>query len=153
MANNAPQPVVCAVDSYRQGIQALIMQARPTLFVTLAFNRQTSLDAAQAKLEKFKERMDHAVAGRNWTKQPDRWTSYVAVAEHVETNLHIHAAFVVPLEKVGKFNAAAVVQWPKLVESGSIVVELVNNPSGLGRYMAKEITPATGDRLLLPLSR
>jgi hypothetical protein len=153
MANIAPQQIVCAMESYRQGIQALVAQSRPTLFVTLAFNRQTSLDAARAKLEEFQCRMDRAVAGRNWDERPDRCTTYIAVAEHVETNLHIHSAFVVPLERVGKFNAAALVQWPKLVESGSIVVELVNDPMGLGRYMAKEITPATGDRLLLPRTR
>lgn len=153
MANIAPQPATCAVDSYLSGIQAMVAQSKPTLFVTLAFNRHTSLDAARAKLEEFQRRMDYVVAGRNWADRPDRCTSYVAVAEHVETNLHIHAAFVVPLEKLGKFYAAAAVQWPKLVESGSIAVDLVNDAWGLGRYMAKEITPATGDRLLLPPKR
>jgi hypothetical protein len=59
----------------------------------------------------------------------------------------------VPIEKVGKFNAAALLQWPKLVESGSIVVELVNDPWGLGRYMAKEITPTTSDRLIVSPDR
>src|SRR4051795_7437065 len=109
MANMAPQPAVCAVDSYRQGIQATVAQSRPTLFVTLAFNRQTSLDAARAKLDEFQRRMDRAVAGRSWNERPDRCTTYVAIAEHVDTNLHIHAAFVVPLDKVGKFNSAALV--------------------------------------------
>jgi hypothetical protein len=153
MVNIAPQPIVCAVDSYRRGIQAMIAQTRPTLFVTLAFNRQTSLDAARAKLGEFQRRMDHAIVGRNWAERPDRRTTFVAVAEHVDANLHIHAAFVVPLEKAGKFNAAALVQWPKLVEGGSILVELVNDPWGLGRYMAKEITPTTGDRLILSPQR
>jgi hypothetical protein len=148
MANVEPAASALHVKTYRAAIGELVMGFNPTHFVTLAFNRSTTIDAARSKLRAFQARMDHALLGRNWLKRPAERTTYIAVIEHASSNLHLHVAFVVGDAHAAHFFQIASAIWVKLVVSGSVVVKPIYDAEGLGSYMAKEITPVTGDWLL-----
>jgi len=132
--------------SFRAAVQEVIAKSEPDLFVTLAFNRETSPLGAQAKLREFEALVDHAALGRNWLARPERRCIYVAVIENSETNLHLHVAL--KTENPHKVAAAIPAIWKKLIEGGSTDVQAVYNESGLGRYLAKQLRNGDTHKLL-----
>lgn len=149
MANIAPSPLGISTDAYREGVRSLVADSKPSLFITLAFNCETTVEAASKKLRDFQARVDHHLLGHRWQKMTGRRTRYIAVIEHPDTNLHIHVALAVSLDRVKHVEAVTDESWKKLVPSGTTDVKLADNPFGLGRYIAKAIGPTTSDRLLI----
>jgi hypothetical protein len=104
MANLAPyvKPVVNATD-YRAALRAELEDLNPKLFVTLVFNRSTTLESALKTLDHFHACVDSELLGSKWAKasRAARRTRFLAVAENVGSNLHLHLA-VVPADRRNK---------------------------------------------------
>ena len=142
-------PTSIAVVSYRASIAKLIEDAKPALAMTLAFNRKTSPADAVRKTRLLHAMLDRAALGTNWHKRADERSSYIAVIEHLDTNLHVHLAMTCGDKHLACVDAAATTAWRKLVPGGSVVIKPAHDVAGWGRYLSKEITPQTSDNLFL----
>jgi len=136
---------------YRASIIKLVDQLNPALAITLAFNRDTTPACAARDLKHLHARLDRMVLGPGWAKRVDDRSTYVAVIEHVDTNLHIHLALNCAPQFVEQIAAAVAGIWKEMVPAGSVVVKDASDIPGWGNYIAKAITPQTSDLLLLSL--
>ncbi|MGV9008067.1 hypothetical protein [Brevundimonas sp.] len=135
--------------AYRASIIELVDQLNPALAITLAFNRDTSPADAIRKTRLFHAMLDRAALGTFWLKRADERSSYIAVIEHAEKNLHVHLALTCGDKHLACVEAAATAAWRKLVPGGSVDIQPAYDVSGWGRYLSKEITPQTSDHLFL----
>ncbi|MBO9500974.1 hypothetical protein [Brevundimonas sp. A19_0] len=140
-------PAVTTV-AYRASITDLVAQLKPALAITLAFNRDTTPAGAAQDLKHLHARLDRLVLGRLWAKRVDDRSIYLAVIEHVDTNLHIHLALSCAPEFVDQIAAAVGGIWKSMVPTGSVKVRDAYDAAGWGRYISKAITPGTCDLLL-----
>ncbi|WP_144404580.1 hypothetical protein [Belnapia sp. F-4-1] len=136
--------------AYLRGVAEMATAIKPSLFVTLAFNRAIVHESAADRLTAFLARMDRKLLGPKWASQDaSRRTQHISVLENPRTNPHIHL-----LVKPAKNNAWAFAKrvgpiWRKLVVSGSIDVQPVTDLAGAINYVAKHLSASKGDRLLL----
>lgn len=135
--------------AYRASITDHIERLNPALAITLAFNRDTTLDGAARELRHLHARLDRMVLGRSWAKRRDDRSTYVAVVEHVDTNLHIHLALSCAPGFIEQIAAGVASVWSEMVPTGSVVVKPITDAPGWGRYISKGITPQTCDLLLV----
>lgn len=133
---------------YRKAVVQMIVDFRPNVFITLAFNRDTNLEAARAKLTEFHKRLDKSVFGRNWWRRAESRSAYIAVVEHPDSNLHLHIALRLPPDRFFVVLGCAAKIWGKLVPSGSVAVSETYDVPRLAEYMTKEMFPPSTDRLL-----
>jgi hypothetical protein len=138
-----------STDRYRAAVAKLIADFQPDLFVTLAFNASTTIAAAVKRLSHFHACIDHHLLGSRWQRLEHRRTRYIAVIEHPDSNLHIHVALAVPEERAAQVARLVADRWSLMVPSGSVNVQPVVDPIGLGGYLAKAIQPAHSDCLLI----
>lgn len=136
---------------YRASIIDFVEQLNPALAITLAFNRDTTPAGAAEDLKHLHARLDRMILGPGWAKRAAERTTYVALIEHVDDNLHIHLALSCKPQFVERIAAAVPVIWKKMIPTSSVVVEPITDASGWGNYIAKAITPQTCDLLLLSL--
>lgn len=135
---------------YRSALMKMIVDGEPDFFVTLAFNRDVTLDDAKADAHHLFACIDGVTVGRSWLKQPAMRASYIGLAENLDSNLHLHLAVRVHPNHHAMFEATARALWPACVRSGSIDVQSIYDATGLADYMTKQITPAQCDRIILP---
>lgn len=154
MSPPADRPVSPLVR-YRSAVREMIAGSSPALFITLAFNRSTTLETAQAKLGELHRRWCRAIFGKRWNAKDFDWPSVIAVAEHVNLdNLHLHLAVACDDEAARCIVAVTPKQWAALVPSGDVDCQAIHDAFGAGDYMAKELTPSTTDHLIiLPSAR
>jgi len=138
-----------AIDAslYRSALMEMIVDGEPDFFVTLAFNRDVTLEDAKADAHHLFARIDGVTIGRSWYKRPAMRASYIGLAENLDSNLHLHLAVRVHPSHHAVFEATARALWPGCVRSGSIDVQSIYDASGLADYMTKQITPAECDRI------
>lgn len=141
-------PPAVKTIAYRAAIIDLVEQLNPALAITLAFNRDTTSAGAGEDLKHLHARLDRMVLGRRWAKRVDDRSTYVAVIEHVDTNLHIHLALSCAPEHVDQIAAAVESIWKEMIPTGSVKVRDAYDAPGWGRYISKAITPWTCDLLL-----
>ena len=141
--------IVASAQAYRAGVEKMIVDATPDLFVTLAFNRAATLDGARASLRKFLARIARATVGPKWQKRQEQCAKSIAIAENVDTNLHLHLALTVPLEHRLAVKSLSAAIWCDLEPAGSVDVQDVSDAVGLANYMTKQIAPEKSDHLLL----
>ena len=142
-------PPAVRTIAYRAAITNLVGQLNPALAITLAFNRDTTPDGAARELRHLHARLDRMVLGRSWAKRHDDRSTYVAVIEHVDTNLHIHLALCCAPEFVERIAAAVEGIWKEMIPAGSVKVKDVYDAPGWGGYISKAITPGTSELLLM----
>lgn len=140
-------PAVRTVE-YRASIVDLVERLNPALAITLAFNRDTTAAGAAEDLKHLHARLDRMVLGRAWAKRACDRSTYVAVVEHADSNLHIHLALSCAAEHVDQIAAAVGGIWKEMIPSGSVKVRDAYDAAGWGRYISKAITPGTCDLLL-----
>ena len=133
----------------RAAIIDLVEHLNPALAITLAFNRDTTPAGAAEDLKHLHARLDRMVLGRLWAKRVDDRSTYVAVIEHVDTNLHIHLALSCAPEHVDQIASAVAGIWKEMIPTGSVKVKDVYDAPGWGRYISKAITPGTSELLLM----
>jgi len=139
-----------SAQAYRAGVEKMIADAKPDLFVTLVFNRKSvTLEGARAQLQKFLARLNHATVGSKWQRRPDECARHIAIIENADTNLHLHLSVSVSPSHLAKFKAQAPTVWAVLEPAGSAVVKDVWDACRLADYMTKQITPEKCDLLLL----
>lgn len=143
-------PTSVGAAAYRASITDLVEQLDPALAITLAFNRDTTPAGAARELRHLHARIDRMILGPRWAKRVDDRSTYVAVIEHVDTNLHVHLALSCAPQFVEQIAAAVAGIWKEMVPTGSVKVEDAFDVPGWGRYISKAITPQTCDLLLLP---
>ncbi|MBB5661096.1 hypothetical protein [Brevundimonas halotolerans] len=143
-------PLAVKTLEYRSSITELVEQLNPALAITLAFNRDTTPDCAARDLRHLHARLDRMTLGPGWAKRVDHRTKYVAVIEHVDTNLHIHLALSCAPQFVEQIASAVAGIWKDMIPAGSVVVKAITDAPGWGRYISKAITPHTSALLLLP---
>lgn len=145
-------PPAVKTAEYRASIIGFVAQLNPALAITLAFNRDTTPAGAARDLKHLHARLDRMILGPGWAKRAQDRSRYVAVIEHVDTNLHIHLALSCAPEFVERIAASVPVIWKKMIPTSSVVVEPITDAPGWGNYIAKAITPQTSDLLLLSLA-
>lgn len=133
----------------RAGITDLVAKACPTFAITLAFHRDTTPADAIRKTRLLHAMLERAALGTAWLKRVDERSSYIAVIEHVDTNLHVHLALTSGDKHRACIETAIKIAWKKLVCSGTVKLKPVFDAAGWGSYMAKEITPDTADHLFI----
>jgi len=144
-------PPAVRTIKYRASIIDLVEQLNPALAITLAFNRNTTPAGAAADLKHLHARLDRMILGPGWAKRAAERTTYVALIEHVDDNLHIHLALSCEPQFVERIAAAVPVIWKKMIPTSSVVVEPITDAPGWGNYIAKAVTPQTCDLLLVSL--
>lgn len=143
-----PKAVSVGVQDFRDGFRQFIVDFGPSLFITLAFNRQTTVNAVEAQLRNFHARFDNVCLGGKWLRLPDQRACYIGVVEHEHSNIHVHLAVRIDPDVVLRPGEIAR-QWELLERGGSADMQLVRYPEGLGHYMAKDLTPQTSHRILI----
>lgn len=138
-----------SIPDYRAAMRQMIRSIHPTHFVTFVFNRDTTVVSADKDLRNFQAWIDRRTIGRNWQKSGAKRCRYIGIIEHPNSNLHIHAAFVVLPCHWSTFEHGAGAVWNKLIPGGSIDVKEITDIAGAARYMAKAIAPATSELLLI----
>lgn len=144
-------PPAVRTIAYRASIIDLVEQLKPALAITLAFNRNTTPAGAAADLKHLHARLDRMILGPGWAKRADERTTYVALIEHDDGNLHIHLALSCEPQFVERIAAAVPVIWKKMIPTSSVVVKPITDAPGWGNYIAKAVTPQTSDLLLVSL--
>ena len=144
----APAPAE-DVLKFRDGITDLVAKAGPAYAITLGFHRDTTPADAIQKTRRLHAMLERAALGTAWLKRVDERSSYIAVLEHVDTNLHVHLALTCGAKHLACIETAVGGAWKKLVPSGTIKLKPVFDAAGWGSYMAKEITLDTADHLFI----
>jgi hypothetical protein len=142
-------PPAVRTIKYRASIIDLVEHLNPALAITLAFNRDTTPAGAAEDLKHLHARLDRLVLGRLWAKRVDDRSTYVAVIEHADSNLHIHLALSCAPEHVEQIASAVAGIWKEIIPTGSVKVRDAYDVPGWGRYISKAITPGTSELLLL----
>lgn len=142
-----------ARDDYRAALIGWIADLKPDLYVTFVFNTAISLRTAQDRLEAFHARIDRKLLGPKWQDKADSRTRYIAFAEKVDTNIHLHAVFTLPTGQTRDFAEAAPAFWKALAPAGNLDIQDVTHAEGVADYITKEIGPETCEQMLLPRQR
>ena len=137
--------------AYVQGLRAELAKLAPLLFVTLVFNRATTLEAAWKTLDQFHARVDRKMLGPKWAKDAGRRTRFIAFAENVESNLHLHLA-AVPADRDGRlFWKVSRRIWADLVSSGNMDIEQWSHDKRAIDYIVKQVKPGLADHIQFSL--
>jgi hypothetical protein len=110
-------------------------------WITLNFNRPVALPGVRNQFGAWLARIDRQYLGHNWCRRGNERAFAVAVVEHPQTNVHIHALLTMPStarawrrpyqrESMKK-------HWQKLEPAGQCVEELIYARHGVARYMRK----------------
>jgi hypothetical protein len=148
MANVAPRtaPVV-DLAGCRRAVRDWAKALECRLFVTLAFNRATTMKGALQALRDFHGHVDRRLLGHDWSKRAVRRTRYAAVLENVETNLHVHMLVAPADGEWWRFCKAAVRAWSRIAPAGDVHITPVSDPVAAAGYMLKKVGLDTFDRV------
>ena len=130
-------------QQYRLAWEQLVAELDFGLFVTLNFNRDTTLAGARRMLGLFLARLDRRFLGHRWCRKGPERTLGMAVLENQETNLHIHLAMRLPASAAAlSFSEQQLYlesTWNQLVVGGQCDVQAVYDRAGVAHYMAKQL--------------
>ena len=122
-----------------------IVALNPQIMVTFNYQRQVTLDQMRAHIIHFANVAQRQVLGRNWNHRPeDKRLSIIGVAEHLDTNSHVHAAVRGP-ESLIEFlqGAEAEMLWRRVhARCGQLHAGTEHNPSKIAAYMTKDLYQA-----------
>ena len=119
----------------------------PKLFVTLAFNRGITLEKAFEALDDFHAHVDRKLLGHDWQKRVGRRTRFIAVAENINTNLHLHLLVNPADGKWWKFCKVAAAVWSRLAPAGDVDIRPTGDVEGAADYMIKRTALDVFDRI------
>lgn len=148
MANVADyvKPVVNRED-YLRALRRELEELAPALFVTLVFNRSTTLERALETLDRFHACVDRELLGPKWAKRAARRTRFLAVAENVGSNLHLHLAVVPADRRSLEFWRVSRRIWKDAVPSGNVDMDQWRYGPGAADYMLKQARPEFSERI------
>ena len=101
-------------------------------FVTATFNDERPVASAHRALDRWHKYIDRKVVGSAHTKKPlSERVFFVAMFEHLDTNIHAHMMLRLPeLSKFKRFTDHAENEWRKIVSSGDIDLKAFWFPTG-----------------------
>ena len=113
-------------------------------WVTLNFNRQTTLPGVRSKFRAWLARIDREFLGHAWCKRGRARAFAIAVAEHLNTNIHLHVLLRMPApaRALGRPYQSEPMQrhWRELMPGGQWDGEVIDHDmERLTRYMCKEL--------------
>jgi len=134
-------------NKMRKALQGWLAQGDFNFAATANFNRTTSLHAAGNMLATWQRNVDRGVLGRGWKKKPatDR-IFFVAIPEHLNSNLHFHMLLRAPINPI-KAQQKAAAEWRFLVPSGGMWISALNDIGDLSRvatYATKDLWNGIG---------
>lgn len=128
------------MDTVRKAWRDFVKEQKCDLAITFNFNREISIQSATDKVGAFLARMDRHFLGRGWFRKPaDQRVFLLAIPEHLDSNLHIHAVAKLPDGKIESFLGIARQTWTDLVSSGDIHIATIYDQQGWAQYMTKGI--------------
>lgn len=89
--------MIIPAPTIRTAFHDFVSSHRPTLFVTLTFNRASTIPSLRGKIASFHARLDHAIHGRDWSRHPSsQRTESFWFFEHLASNAHCHGLLAIP---------------------------------------------------------
>ena len=143
-----PSNTIGPVLRCRLAVQEMIENFQPNVFITLAFNQDTSLNAAHSALKEFHKRFDKKVLGHKYSFDPKCRSFYIGVIENPTSNLHFHLVLKIPVNRLGVARDLTDRLWRGVISSGTTAFKETYDLPGLGRYMAKQLMTTTSDMLI-----
>jgi hypothetical protein len=119
-----------------------VVAQNPQMMITFNYVRQVTYDQMQAQIIDFANKMQRCVLGREWMKRDliDR-PCLIGVAEHLDANLHVHAALIAPptfIEFAGSLAAEAL--WRSIHNRcGPLHAGQTRNVEAMAAYIAKTL--------------
>lgn len=122
------------------------------LAITLASNREMSLESMRRCVDEFFNRVERNALGTRWHLKPlGERLKVVGFFEHLDSNIHMHAA----VEAPGRAPSVLVNgewTWREVRRGGSYLCEPITG--AWDWYITKDLTPANADeRLYLRVGR
>jgi hypothetical protein len=129
---------------YRTAMEKWLATVDADLFVTLSFAQDTRLGNSRQLLRQWFARIDNHYLGRNWARRnSDDRTFAILIPENLSTNLHYHCLMRLPnwgrTQNIEDRTATLAQFWNRIVPRGTCDVELVYDPPGVARYVAKQL--------------
>jgi hypothetical protein len=127
-----------------------IIALNPRIMVTFTYQRQVTFDQMRFHIERFGNVVQRQVLGRRWNRfaEAER-LSLIGVAEHLDTNPHVHAAISGQASLLEFLQSdEAQVQWRRIHERcGQLHVGTEHSPktgkkhspSAIAAYMTKDL--------------
>lgn len=127
---------------WKDGMVGMVCAQGYTAALTLAWNRDLSVQSATNDLKALHALIDRAFLGCRFHKKPtgDR-TKAVFVFESIGSHIHVHSQWAVTPARMSTFfgwfpgNRAGL--WNRLVPSGSYKLDLISNRTAFANYMLK----------------
>jgi len=119
-----------------------IITLNPQIMVTFNYQRRVTFDQMENHVRHFGNVVQDKVLGRSWNRfaEAER-LAFIGVAEHLDTNPHVHAA-VSGQELLIEFlqGAEAESRWRRIDERcGQLHVGTEHNPPAIAAYMTKDL--------------
>jgi hypothetical protein len=105
---------------------------------------QIGIDQMRSDLRRFHRNVDRRIFGTRFHKG-GRKSTFVAVAEHMDSNVHLHLAWHCPVihgEEHARLVEAVQKFWPDVAPNGTSVVEPIHDAAGWAAYMLKNVRSA-----------
>lgn len=121
-------------------------------FVTLSTHRDGTIGGMRRLARDYCARMDRKLLGHTWTTMPAaERTDGLFFIEHVASNIHLHGLLKFPKGTPEKLEMMTGLIWSKLVPSGTIDFQSIDDLPGALRYVLKEekLSHYSSDQLLL----
>lgn len=136
------------IDNYAECQRALcdwLSAKNYKLFGTLIFNQETlGLAGMRLKLSELHKRVDRRLLGAKFSSKPASLrTAFVAFAEHLNTNPHMHLLITPPPVEAGclRYELHAPIFWKKLCPSGEFNLQVLKTENDIQKvcgYALKE---------------
>ncbi|MBT4116281.1 MAG: hypothetical protein HOE84_07635 [Rhodospirillaceae bacterium] len=130
---------------YRRELAAWLVQLKPEVFVTLNFNRETTVQGGWKTLKEFHARLDRKFLGTDWSTRGFERSDFIFFPENIQTNFHYHGLGVLPVnaERYTTQSLRVIINdiWKALVPSGTTDFQLITaSPEILANYVTKQVS-------------
>lgn len=119
-----------------------IIALDPQIMVTFNYRRRVTFEQMENHVRHFGNVVQDKVLGRWWNRfSADERLAFIGVAEHLDTNPHVHAA-ISGQESLVDFlqSEEAEVRWRRISERcGQLHVGTKHNPPAMAAYMTKDL--------------
>lgn len=119
-----------------------LIKGNYSLFGTIVLNRQIKPETFRRKLYEYHGRLDRKLLGSKYHKKPITWrTRFVALLEHLDTNLHAHMLIKPARNKQFRCQMQSPYIWEEICPGGDLKIDYINSKESLikiCRYSTKE---------------
>lgn len=126
---------------YREEFERMICDGGYEWFITLNFNRRCGEQSSRRALKRWSAWLNRKWIGPKWYLKPQRHMNFIAIAEHMLTNIHFHvlARNVEQSHKRVPLHEDVQNAWSAIVPAGTSTVMRISDLAGLASYVTKEL--------------